>query len=692
MNASPLDLHELAKACNEVPESSILVPSPYDAILNPSERITRIAADFNRHVKEPVITGAGARAGVRVQPGFFYCVHRNKVPEIAVGVGNRLVMKLTAGYTETGPLCSEDGRVKQTEPVIGDYGVYIVNVPQGHLAKVWSGNTPKLLNAGSHVIHDNLFRVNNPLDESLPQSNDPGSAGEAASLTQPITNTSLDRMGFVNINDVRFLVDSAHPVIEHGILRIVRVPQGSLAKVFVESEAFLLPYRQKGPYCFSTPFFNFCGFVPESAPHISFGNLHLIRVPAGSVAKAWLGSKPLLLEYRDAPYYFADATFRIHIEDPTLFAALILSLSLKRDEAMSMLPAAAIFHASNARLITHGTISRMWPGVTGNFEAGVIKIDNQLQIVEKFVTIDNPGHSVVGFVDKGIQTFSFPSSRTRLERLSEGQINRTEQQYEIMTTRDSLKLAVKLVVAIQIVDPTVTLRKLRLDGVEHHIEKLTVSDMVRAVQGATAQTFLGGVVGRNTTSSSSGGGDANQSLTDVVCKDIALHLQDCGIALVRFSIEEAKVLNESIAAEMAKQSLVSAAANGEQALIMQRAAVARSHAEVEAMQRQVQQEQTNALIISSAAAQLEATKLHAAASIATAEAQARLMEIQGRVYREYPELLQIEITRLQTEALKQCQIVVCADSLQQMQLQQQQEATLVQLLEQVKQYNSNISR
>jgi regulator of protease activity HflC (stomatin/prohibitin superfamily) len=591
--------NQLACSSEEIPVSKLVVSSVYEN-MKASEKVAAIVTKFNARVKESIITDPGARSGERIEPGMFLLAHRNKIPEIYAGTGARRTLKITTGYTDTGYLGSPDGKCKQTEPLIGDYGSYIVNVQQGMLARVWSSNEPKLLGEGTHVIHDELFR------------------------REP---------------DGRFFVKRSEQHIEHGTIHILRVPLGSLGKVLIDSKPVLLPYRAE-PYGFYTPFLQFAGFVKQSEPYIDFGTLHLLRVPAGSVAKCWLGSKPMVLEYREEPYFFDDPLFRV--EKPRTGTD-------------------ALFESANVKHIQHGSINRLRPGVNGELEVAVVQHDGELHFVDRFVTIDDPSQAVLGFLDIGLQTHVFPSRTTREERRRENPRATIEEiSFEPMTTRDSLKVGLKLLVAFQCLDPHRLMSKLRLKDIIGHVENLAVSDMARAVQNSTSQNFL-----HSSNRHKDEMTESDMSITDRVRLELAHHLDDCGLKLIRFNIEEAKVLDEELAKEMAKQALVAATASAQQAVIEQKAAVARSNAELEAMARRVKQDQENSIRISAAQAELEAERIKAQGVLVQAAAERDAALMRGQQLRDYPELLQLEIVRLQMQALRSCTIVMCAPEIAQ---------------------------
>ena len=601
---SPAPTMNLQSALEHVQTASLKDMIVRSALLdpNPQKQTENIVRAFNARVKDSVIVLANAaRTGERLDPGFFLVAHKNKIPEIRAGTGERLTLALTGAYTEAGHLGPNNGIFRQNEPLIGDFGTYLINVPQGKIARVWSGNVPRFLGEGPHVIHDPNFRAEPP-----------GS----------------------------FLANVTDACISHGNLRIVLVPIGTLAKVRVDTRALLLPYRRE-PYTFDTAQFLDEGRVKESEPYIEHGPLHLVRVPAGSVALGWLGSKALLLEYRDEPYFFDDPLFRIEKTG------------------------GATFVQANVKHIKHGTINRVWPGVNADLELAVLQHDGRLEFVSRFSTIDSAQHAVLGFLNMGLQTFVFPSRETKDERRRDNPKATAEEiSYEPMTTRDSLKVGLKLLVAYQVKDPQTLLQRLRLADIVGHVENLAVSDMARAVQNSTSQNFLNSNYRRR----DDGSEERQESIADRVRGELSHHLSDCGLELVRFNVEEAKVLDAELAKELAKQSLVAATASAQQAVIEQKAAVARSNAELEAMARKVKQDQDNLMLVSAAQAELQAARLRAEGLVVEAEAKQKALELEGLALRRFPELLHIRLAEIQSRALAGSRVTVVAPELAQIPL------------------------
>lgn len=615
-------LEEKIKQVNLKSLSDVVLQSQFSH-LPQAEQVAAIVKTFNKNVKDPVIVNAGARAGHRIQPGLFMLAHKNRVPELFAGNNKRMIIALTGGYTETGYIGGDNGFHKQTEPVIGAFGSYVVNVPQGSFAKIWSGQIPRLLGEGSHVIHDPQFRV------------EAGAQIDEASRC------------FLLEDDRNFFVSQSDNVIMHNIIRIIRVPVGSIASVTVDTVPLFLPYRPEA-YVFVTPIFNFGGFSLLTENFIDNGPLHIVRVPGGSVLRIWLGSKPLILESRDEPYFFDDANFKVEkgVGD--------MADSLFDGGPGSNPPFVSCFK----KTIKHGTILRLRPGVNGELEQAVLQRGTEFEFVSKSIIINDPICSLVGYINTGLQTLIFPSARTVAER----QANRKdaswdEIHYEPMTTRDSLKVGLKLLVAIQVVDPALCLTKLRLQDIIEHVENLAVSDMARAVQHSNSQNFLH-------TSGNTQHHDEDKvhelPMVDQVRHHLVNHLRECGIKLIRFNVEEAKVFDKVLQAEMSKQALLAAQVSAQQSVIEQKTAIAEATAQLEAMADRVRQEQENKILISIAKTDLESAKMLAEASVVMAEAEQKSKAMMGSVYQKYPQLLELSMTETNCSALNNSIVQVIA--------------------------------
>lgn len=138
---------------------------------------------------------------------------------------------------------------------------------------------------------------------------------------------------------------------------------------------------------------------------------------------------------------------------------------------------------------------------------------------------------------------------------------------------------------------------------------------------------------------------------DTVKNDLSRDLAEYGIELVRLNFETPKVLDASIAREMANQSLVTAQVNARESVLQQNFKIAQTEANQSAEVVRIKQEQDNQNILTAARTQLEAAKLRADALVIDAEARRKVAELEGNQYSLYPQLLQIKLAELQVASL-----------------------------------------
>mmetsp|Transcript_75531 Transcript_75531/g.179428 ORF Transcript_75531/g.179428 Transcript_75531/m.179428 type:complete len:471 (+) Transcript_75531:66-1478(+) len=150
--------------------------------------------------------------------------------------------------------------------------LHVVRVPRGKYGKAWvpsllGGHTPRLLSEGVHVIESSFFKYE----------------------------------GLISTNDMHIV---------HGgtgsALHLIRVPEGSVAKISQEGRPMLLG---SGYHLFETPQIQLLGVTPLSEKVISHGAIHLLRVAKGEVAVIWLNNEPLLLDH-PGNYGFSDPDFK----------------------------------------------------------------------------------------------------------------------------------------------------------------------------------------------------------------------------------------------------------------------------------------------------------------------------------------------------------------------------------------------
>eukprot|EP00456_Euglypha_rotunda_P011305 TRINITY_DN12947_c0_g1_i10.p1 TRINITY_DN12947_c0_g1~~TRINITY_DN12947_c0_g1_i10.p1 ORF type:complete len:351 (-),score=56.33 TRINITY_DN12947_c0_g1_i10:153-1103(-) len=269
-------------------------------------------------------------------------------------------------------------------------------------------------------------------------------------------------------------------------------------------------------------------------------------------------------------------------------------------------------------------------------------------------------------------------------------------------TRDSLKVGVKLLVAYRVTNAHLALKALVTpQGIQEHIEGLVCSDMNKTILQSSSQEFLTsyqtkpihrrGLHEEQSSSSSSLSSSSTspfaptapsapsaptglgQSYLDTVTQQLADHLQEYGIDLIRMNVQEFKLINEQIAGEMSKQALVTAAAAAEQAVLDTKYIIARKQAQQEAEVQTIAQSQKNNMLVTQAEARyqqteidckavLEKAKADGEALVIRAQKEAEAIEIrakaentakilQGELLEKYKEFSQYQTTQIKFDAL-----------------------------------------
>lgn len=248
--------------------------------------------------------------GKRLNPTEFLFFHRNQVPCVTQDHVHQLARVISLN---PGVKIEEVGTALKGEPHISVMGSHILNVPTGYLAKVFLGSSkePVLLDQGPHVIHDSTFATD----------------GEDS-----------------------YLMNKSFTYIKHGVIHLLRVLPGRIAKVWYGNQAVLLE-SQVEPYVVVSPLFRFDKDVDQNDPLISHGNSHRVRVPRGKLAAVWVDNTPMLLDARTQAYEFVTPYFSVAGQD--------------------------WLKDTNDKLIVHGSIKRILPS-TGEvcvvYENGALKI------------------------------------------------------------------------------------------------------------------------------------------------------------------------------------------------------------------------------------------------------------------------------------------------------------------------------
>lgn len=236
---------------------------------DPATQTKKIVAAFNLDKED--ITIESVQFGKRIKQDEYRLVHRNNQAQLVpyTYYPRRL------GYYATGTT-EEVGIFKQTDLLIGAHGSYLVNVPQGKLAKAWIGNTQAvLLGQGPHVIHHPNFR--------------------------------LEKNPLITLTD---------NYIQHGNLHIVRVPRGKLAAIWLGAKPMLLE-SQEEPYVFDDPTFSISTFnendyfIDATTPLITHGSIKRVLPSTGQAGIAYNNGQLEILNASDKPFVVDSPTYRV---------------------------------------------------------------------------------------------------------------------------------------------------------------------------------------------------------------------------------------------------------------------------------------------------------------------------------------------------------------------------------------------
>jgi len=389
---------------------------------------------------------------------------------------------------------------------------------------------------------------------------------------------------------------------------VLNVPIGSYAKAKSFNKSLLFG---PGPHVIHDANFSFrkeTDLVSQNEVYIQHQNLHILQIPSGKIAKIWIGAQPFLLESRPEPYVFDTGNFRF---DPNLNLV-----------------------DATANLIVHGSIKRLMPH-TGT--VAVTYNNGNLEIIPPSknglpTIIDSPNHQVDGFFNIGLRTLVFPSEKTKEQRRKENpKATTNEISLENFTTKDSLKVGIKLLVTCIVNDPAKALQLLGDEaGIIDHIENLAAVDMGKAIQQSSSQDFLNFC--QSTASRQKPQeqmfNDPNQpsaplyqQVQDLVKDDLANDLREFGIQLLRFNIETPKILNEEIVKRLSETSLISAQTSAKEANIEQNTKIAIAEAEQIAAVENIKQKQAIRVKLSNAETELKSTEMTVQATNIQTQAQ-----------------------------------------------------------------------
>lgn len=538
-------------------------------VIAPGENVSvlphKIMKEFNKGIETSLYTNVSMfRPGDRIQPTQFRLGTLNQVPELLMDTGHRIGRKLSAVFSPY--IQSENlGDFDFFAKFYGAAGHYVVNVPPGQFAKAFSGNDPLILGEGTHVIHDPGFQF------------DPAHA-------------------FVKQDDFH---------IEHGILHIIRVPEGMYGKITKDNIPMLLA-PSKIPYVFKTRVFKYEPPVDQRIDYINHSNIiHILRVQAGFLTKVWINNEPVLLETRDDPYVYRSPQLVVEMNGHS--------------------------HLWDATLnqIEHGKLKRLIPPAKQVF---VINNKGVLEIVDRAVMITDADTKVVTTLPTSIQTHIFPSRKSnQAQKIGDQEL----EGHVTFMTKDSLRMGVKIMVAYQLTDPAEVIKQLLPDEINRHIESLATTEMGKMIQTKTSQELMASY---NSNLANKSGEEEKSyapqvdpdseriSLADAVRFKLAEDLSHIGITLHRLNIESFVPVDKAILNEIAKLAVSTAAAATKMATIKQDMIIESQEAERKAKVSDIETAQKNKNQIANAQAELDAARKSAEAKTVGADGDASASE------------------------------------------------------------------
>lgn len=375
-------------------------------------------------------------------------------------------------------------------------------------------------------------------------------------------------------------------------------------------------------------------FISQSQWYIKHGNLHIIRVPPGKIAKVWINNTPYFLQAREQPYFIEDPFFKIDGNNEQ-----------------------ELFFDVQTPLLIHGTKKRVI------VNEGNVAISNNGGAVEVLVPrndkqpyyINNPNHFVVKkFLATNTCTVNFPETFT-------------------FSTSDNIDVALRLAVIYEINDPAKAAKELRKNqtvdcdiGAEilDHIKTTVKGIMTQAIKACNSQEFQKYLQKSSKGVAAKYADKLHQELRDdeldkkfsnFIQHDLEIALKEYGISFGSLRIEDSDFKNLVIKDIISKQATKSADLNTDLQLLKQKTEYETGKANLEATKANIEMKQKNDAIIANKQAELKTAQLEAEktktladakkyAIIAEAEGtkQAKILQAQG----------QQEANSIQTAALQ----------------------------------------
>jgi len=124
------------------------------------------------------------------------------------------------------------------------------------------------------------------------------------------------------------------------------------------------------------------------------------------------------------------------------------------------------------------------------------------------------------------------------------------------------------------------------------------------------------------------------------------------------NIETMKVLDEEIAKKLAGQSVTSAEFTTKQATLVKEYDIKTTEAKLRAETENIAVQQKNQALIAESQAKLDASRREADALLIAADARRKAEEFRGELFVKYPQLFELEMAKIRTDALRNATIYV----------------------------------
>lgn len=453
---------------------------------------------------------------------------------------------------------------------------------------------------------------------------------------------------------------------------VVNVPWGHLGKITVGFQPLLLDY---GPHVIHAPSVKFEGIVSRLESCIQHGITTILQVPSGKVAAVRIGAQHEFFESRSAPYIIREPLFQLLINKET------------KEE----------FFDATKNIIINGAKKRILPGLG---EVAITNNGGHLEIIrpkdDKTPTIiDSSTHEFKYFLDMTVQTLEFPSKEDIEERKAQkaGQKLTNEEldelTYDVFQIPNGPRIGVKLDLAYKIVNPELAVKELRkegkVDNLIKHLESVVTIDMGKVMQGSSVLDFLASaqtaIKHQDAASQDRFAPSAPFAhLSDDVRAALAVDFKKYGIELIRLNFALPKILDKNFAAKVSENSLRIAEIHTQQSTATIQYNLSKQQAEQAAKKLEIEQKQHNENVVSAAEAQIRAAERRAAARRievaaevsakkeladaeayvvkADAEARREATDKQARLYKEYPQLLEVKLQEIRRDTLKDAKMFV----------------------------------